>query len=57
MKKWIINTLIFVFAAAASLYPIPKEIENALKLNRINHFDEALEIIEQETTPCPGYYL
>ncbi|MCK4802943.1 MAG: hypothetical protein KAT88_00225 [Spirochaetes bacterium] len=47
MKKWIINTLIFVFAAAASLYPIPKEIENALKLNRINHFDEALEIIEQ----------
>ncbi len=27
-------------------YSIPKEIEYALKLNRINHYDEALKIIE-----------
>jgi tetratricopeptide (TPR) repeat protein len=28
-------------------FAIPKEIENALKLNRINHFDEALRVMEE----------
>jgi tetratricopeptide (TPR) repeat protein len=28
-------------------WAIPKEIENALKLNRINHFDEALQVMEE----------
>ena len=37
--------LIFIalLLSTTPLYPIPKEIEKALKLNRINHFDEALE--------------
>jgi tetratricopeptide (TPR) repeat protein len=37
----------FLLAIAAPLYPIPKEIETALKLNRINHFDEALEVVRR----------
>ena len=32
---------------ALQAFAIPKEIENALKLNRINHFDEALQVIEE----------
>jgi tetratricopeptide (TPR) repeat protein len=51
MKIKMVKRLIYIFAflmiSAASLYPVPKEIEDALKLNRINHFDEALEIIER----------
>lgn len=38
--------LFFLCLPAYTVYSIPKEIENALKLNRINHFDEALEIVE-----------
>lgn len=42
-----------ILVSALPLYPIPKEIETALKLNRINHFDEALEVVnralEEET--------
>ena len=45
MKKIIFIILFFIFSVSC-LYPIPKEIEDALKLNRINHFDEALEVIE-----------
>jgi tetratricopeptide (TPR) repeat protein len=41
------KALILVIFSASFLYPIPQEIENALKLNRINHFDEALSLIEQ----------
>ncbi|MGQ9616144.1 MAG: tetratricopeptide repeat protein [Spirochaetota bacterium] len=41
------RALIFLILSANFLYPIPQEIENALKLNRINHFDEALSLIEQ----------
>ncbi|HEB29709.1 MAG TPA: hypothetical protein ENI15_02395 [Spirochaetes bacterium] len=47
MIKRLLYTLCFLLIWAASLYPVPKEIEDALKLNRINHFDEALEIIER----------
>ncbi len=45
MKKVIL--LITCFLIAAQAFAVPKEIENALKLNRINHFDEALLVIEQ----------
>jgi tetratricopeptide (TPR) repeat protein len=48
--------LFFFFVSAVLLYPVPKEIEDALKLNHINHFDEALEVIEralQEETIKP----
>jgi tetratricopeptide (TPR) repeat protein len=45
MKKFIYS-LAFLLCFVHLLYPIPKEIENALKLNRINHFDEALSLIE-----------
>jgi len=45
MKK-IILILFIVFISFSLGYPIPKEIENALKLNRINHYDEALKVIE-----------
>jgi len=34
----------FCFSLA---YSIPKEIEDALKLNRINHFEEAIDIIQK----------
>ncbi|MBN2325144.1 MAG: hypothetical protein JXQ30_15550 [Spirochaetes bacterium] len=40
-----IVTALFLITLATPLYPIPKEIETALKLNRINHFDEALEVV------------
>ncbi len=38
--------LLFFFSTQA-VYPIPEEIEKALKLNRVNHFDEALEVVEK----------
>jgi tetratricopeptide (TPR) repeat protein len=44
MKKLIIT--VFLLCIALQAFAVPKEIENALKLNRINHFDEALEVIE-----------
>jgi tetratricopeptide (TPR) repeat protein len=43
--KKIFFTVVLFFMCAGTLYPIPKEIETALKLNRINHFDEALEVV------------
>jgi len=46
MKK-IILAFLMLFLSSTALYPIPKEIEDALKLNRINHFDEALGIVER----------
>ena len=46
IRKVILTAAVFL-ACAAPLYPIPKEIETALKLNRINHFDEALEIVNR----------
>ena len=39
--------LFFLFLFSATAYPIPKEIEEALKLNRINHYDEAIQLIEK----------
>jgi tetratricopeptide (TPR) repeat protein len=42
-----ILTVVMLFAAAVTAYPIPREIEEALKLNRINHYDEALEVVEK----------
>ena len=45
MKKFII--IISILLVAARAFGVPKEIEHALKLNRINHFDEALQVIEQ----------
>ena len=50
MIKRLLYTLCFLLICAASLYPVPKEIEDALKLNRINHFDEALEIMKRALT-------
>lgn len=44
--KTFIYSIAFLLFSVHFLYPIPKEIENALKLNRINHFDEALAVIE-----------
>ncbi len=46
MKKIILIISIFLLSITP-LYPIPKEIETALKLNRINHFDEALEVVNR----------
>lgn len=45
--RTIAKALFFLFFSVTVLYPIPQEIENALKLNRINHFDEALSLIEK----------
>jgi len=45
MKKLVLVLILCLFPAAF-LFAIPKEIEEALKLNRINHFDEALQVIE-----------
>jgi len=39
--------LLLFFFSTQAVYPIPKEIEEALKLNRVNHFDEALEVVEK----------
>ena len=39
--------LFFALFPAILAYPVPKEIEDALKLNHINHFDEALGVIER----------
>jgi tetratricopeptide (TPR) repeat protein len=44
MKKIMLILFVSLLGANAA-FAIPKEIENALKLNRINHFDEALELI------------
>ncbi len=43
----IIITAFTLLLIATPLFPIPKEIETALKLNRINHFDEALEVVRR----------
>jgi tetratricopeptide (TPR) repeat protein len=45
MKKLVI--ILMVLLGAAQAHAIPKEIETALKLNRINHFDEALRLMEE----------
>jgi hypothetical protein len=45
--KKILLLLVITLVSATPLYPIPKEIETALKLNRINHFDEALAVINR----------
>jgi tetratricopeptide (TPR) repeat protein len=45
MKKIVLFIILFLISVHA--FAIPKEIENALKLNRINHFDEALQVIEE----------
>ena len=45
MKRIVFILIIFFFSIPLG-YPIPKEIEDALKLNRINHFDEALVVME-----------
>ncbi len=37
--------ILFLMVPLNELFPIPREIEYALKLNRINHYDEALNII------------
>ncbi len=39
--------LLLFFSSTQAVYPIPKEIEEALKLNRVNHFDEALQVVEK----------
>lgn len=44
IKKILLTAVLFLMCSG-TLYPIPKEIETALKLNRINHFDEALEVV------------
>ncbi|MFW6139012.1 MAG: tetratricopeptide repeat protein [Spirochaetota bacterium] len=44
IKKPLLIAL-FIFFPLYSAYPIPKEVEKALMLNRINHFDEALEVV------------
>jgi tetratricopeptide (TPR) repeat protein len=46
MKKLAL-LLALTLLASASVYAIPREIEEALQLNRINHFDEALEVMEK----------
>ena len=48
MKKRLILILTLILLLVFpwnSLFPIPREIEYALKLNRINHYDEALNVI------------
>ena len=45
MKKIVLFFILFLISVQA--FAIPKEIENALKLNRINHFDEALQVVEE----------
>jgi hypothetical protein len=45
MKRIVI--IISVLFLACKAFGVPKEIEYALKLNRINHFDEALQVIEE----------
>jgi hypothetical protein len=45
MKRIVI--IISVLFLAYKAFGVPKEIEHALKLNRINHFDEALQVIEE----------
>jgi len=45
--KWITFLLLVFTISSTCLYSIPKEIEEALKLNRINHFEEALQVIER----------
>jgi tetratricopeptide (TPR) repeat protein len=51
MKLKNLGMIVLIIASlligATPLYPIPKEIEKALKLNRINHFDEALEEVNR----------
>jgi hypothetical protein len=44
MKRIVI--ILTVLLVATRALGVPKEIEYALKLNRINHFDEALEVVE-----------
>jgi tetratricopeptide (TPR) repeat protein len=39
--------LLLFLSGTSSLFAIPLEIENALKLNRINHYDEALDLVEK----------
>jgi tetratricopeptide (TPR) repeat protein len=46
MRRIILIVLLALFPAHLA-YPVPKEIEDALKLNHINHFDEALGVIER----------
>jgi tetratricopeptide (TPR) repeat protein len=46
MRRAILILLLALFPAFPA-YPVPKEIEDALKLNHINHFDEALGVIER----------
>jgi hypothetical protein len=43
--KRILFLLLLLTMSAVCVYAIPKEIEDALKLNRINHYDEALNLI------------
>jgi len=38
--------ILFIFFIPVLAFSIPQEIEKALKLNRINHFDEALQLVE-----------
>ena len=45
MKKLIL-VLALSLLSVTWVYAIPQEIEEALKLNRINHFDEALQVME-----------
>ena len=52
IKSLIISPLFYIILLIATLFPfyaysIPKEIEYALKLNRINHYDEALRVINE----------
>ena len=49
MKKIVFTLILFLilFLTGVQAFAISKEIENALKLNRINHFDEALQVMEE----------
>jgi len=44
---WIVFLFLIFIIPPTNLYSIPRKIEEALKLNRINHFDEALQVIER----------